>query len=502
MGFSAKRFLTSSVKAASILALAVSAVSTSVSTASAADLTWGGTYRAEANWIKNPELGGAKSNKAYLLHHLVLAPKLVVADGITVYSRLDILNNNLAQSGQVAGDVFGNGPGSATAATSTSDSDPLSRAQNRSAIDLTSIYVSWAHEFGQLVVGRTPIHFGLGTTFNAGTGLFDHFIDTKDIVGYKIVFGNLSIFPMIGKVSENNLGANDDVNDYILHAQYDNPETELSIGAIYQLRTVGTAGNNLPTNGVIGGVPAGTGQTSLMTPPTSETGGDSTIIGGFIKRKIRDFTFGVEGDFQSGNTGLRAADGSQVELGGFGVAAELAWARESSKLSGNLKFGMASGDDPNTTKYEGYQFSRNYDVALLMFNHPLGQRDVLRTQALTGSVDPSVSNETDVRNSIDSEAISNTIYVAPSLQYQWKDTLSFGGTVTYGILTEDPIVNGDSSKDLGFELDLNLTWKPYERLTWITQAGFLFPGAAWQGGSLGLDNSFAYGLVTKAAISF
>lgn len=500
MGLSAQRFLASVVTTAA----AVTAVSSAASTATAADLTWGGTYRAEANWIKNPELGGPESNKAYLLHHLILAPKLVVADGITVYSRLDVLNNNLPNSsGQVAGDVFGNGPGSGVAtSTSTSNSDPLSRAQNRSAIDLTSLYVSWAHEFGQLVVGRTPIHFGLGTTFNAGTGLFDHFIDTKDIVGYKIVFGNLSVFPMIGKVSENNLGANDDVNDYILHAQYDNPETELSIGAIYQLRTVGTAGNNLPVTGVIGGVPSTTAADAPVTAPTRTSGGNSSLIGAFIKRKVGDFTVGVEGDFLSGKTGL-SANGTEVDLGGYGVAAEIGWARESSKLSGNLKFGIASGDDPNSAKYEGFQFSRNYDVALLMFNHPLGQRDFLRTQALTGGVDPSsASNATDVRNTIDSEAISNTIYVAPSLQYQWKDTFSFGGTIAYGMLTEEPIVNGDSSKDLGFELDLNLTWKPYERLTWITQAGFLFPGSAWQGGSLGLDNSFAYGLVTKAAISF
>ena len=495
--------------AAAACLLGTFAIATAASsTASAADLTWGGTYRAEGNWIKNPELGGPESNKAYLLHHLILAPKLIAADGITIYSRLDVLNNSgfgITPTGQVnsvAGDTLGNGPGgigggAAAGGTSTTDSNPMSRTQNASTIALTSIYLSWAQEFGQLVVGRTPIHFGLGTAFNAGTGLFDHFIDTKDMIGYKLVFGNLSVFPMLGKVTENNLGAGDDINDYILHAQYDNPETELSMGAIYQLRTVGTAGNDLPLNGSIGGTPADGTPGTAINPPTRTTGGNTSLIGGFIKRKVRDFTIGVEGDFLSGKTGLTSSTGEEVEISAYGVAAEVGWARESSKLSGNLKFGIASGDDPTTAKYEGYQFSRNYDVALLMFNHQLGQRDFLRTGALTGR-----TGAISASNTIDDEAVSNVMYLAPSLQYQWKDTLSFGGTVAYGILNEDPIPNGDTSTDLGFELDLNLTWKPYERLTWITQAGFLFPGSAWQGGSLGLDNSFAYGLVTKAAISF
>jgi hypothetical protein len=471
--------------------------------AHAADVTWGGTYRIEATKVSNPELSSAKSNKAYILHHLVLSPKIIAADGLTIYSRMDFLNNSgfgITQSGQVlsvAGDTMGSGPGQGGTATNNNNSNPLSRTQNAGLMAITSLYVSWAQEFGQLIVGRTPVEFGLGLTFNAGNGLFDHYIDTKDIVGYKLVFGNLSIFPMIGKVNEGNVGDEDDVNDYLINVQYDNPETDLSLGVIYQMRLATFGGNDLPLTGDIGGTITGTPAAPGYAGPTRVDGSKSTIWGIYAKRTTGDFHIGLEADMVSGDTGLRTAGGQGVGLNAMGIAGELGWRPQDRKLSGGIKAGFATGDDPGTPDtYEGFAFSKNYDVALLMFNHPLGQRDFLRTGAVGGGA--GANN----RNQIDSEAISNAIFVAPSLNYQTSDKLGFAGTVIYGILNKDPIAGAGTDKNLGFELDLSATWKPYERLTWITQAGALFPGAAWQGGSLGLENSFAYGLVTKAAISF
>ena len=482
--------------------------------AQAADVTWGGTYRVEATKISNPELSSAKSNKSYLLHHLVLAPKIVAADGITIYSRLDFFNNasfGISQTGQVysvAGDTLGSGPGNpANGGTSSNfnNSNPMSRTQNAGTMAITALYVSWAQEFGQLVVGRTPVEFGLGTLFNAGNGLFDHYIDTKDIVGYKLIFGNLSIFPMIGKVSEGQVGDEDDVNDYLIHVQYDNPESDLAIGVIYQTRISTFGGNDLPisTTSDIGTTVGGTPSAPTYTPATRVDGSKTTTWGIFAKRASGDFHIGLEADMLSGDTGLRTNAGQGVGLNGLGIAGEIAWKPQDRKISAGVKAGFATGDDQGTPDtYEGFAFSKNYDVGLLMFNHPLGQRDMLRTNSVGSAPRDAVTGATTVRNQIDSEAISNAVYIAPSLKYQWKDSLSVGGNVVYGILNKDPIAGAGTDKNLGFEVDMNVQWKPYERLTWITEIGALFPGAAWQGGTLGLEKTFAYGAVTKAAISF
>jgi hypothetical protein len=416
------------------------------------------------------------------------------------------LNNfgfGIAQDGtvqSVAGDLLGNGPGGPVTPTSpvyADQSNAWSRTQRAGLINITALYASWAQEFGQLVVGRTPIHFGLGTAYNAGKGQFDHYIDTKDLIGYKFVLGNLFVLPMLGKISEGALGAEDDVDDYMVHVQYDNPETELSLGGFYQLRVV--TGNDAPINPNLGGA----GSTRLGSYK-------NTLMSLFFSQKLgRDFRMGVEADLLSGDTGVVNPAGQGISLNSFGIAGEFSWAPVDGAWGAGLKAGIASGDDPGSADvYEGFAFSRNYDVGFLMFNHPLGQRDFLRT----GLYRPAQSSATPAAGEraseqIDTEAISNAVYLAPNVTYRQRENLSYGATVVYGMLNKDPLRDvsnnaAGTSSNLGFELDLNVTYKPFERMTWITEAGVLLPGDAWKGGSTNLDNSLTYGIVTKAAINF
>jgi len=471
--------------------------------AKAADLTWGGFYRFEAVKVNNAELTSDKTDKTYGLHHLVLLPKLVAADGLTIHSRLDILNdpthgiNGNGQIYSVAGDVLGNGPGTpvsgATGPVTGTDSNAWGRTMRAGTLAITELWASWTQEFGQLIVGRAPIHFGLGTAFNSGQGLFDHYIDTRDMVSYKVVLGNFSVTPMFGKMSEGGTAVEDDVDDYILHLQYDNPDSELSLGFIYNLRVV--LGNDSP-------VP--TSSTYWPAGFTRSGSYKNTLMGFYLSEKALPWLrASVEADLLSGDSGVVNAGGAGLGLNSFGFAGEVATIPSAEdRWSGVFKFGMATGDDPGTNDaYEGYAFSRNYDVALLMFNHPLGKADFLRTGMIRNASQTASSQ-------IDTEAISNTIYFAPSVKYRAKDNLTWGATFVYALLNKDPLLAGSGSggagtaTDLGYELDLSVNYKPLERLTWITEAGFLLPGNAWKGGSNSYENKFAYGVVTKAAISF
>lgn len=466
--------------------LAVSAIAVSASLSSAADLQWGGLYRFEGVRIENPELKSDKSEKAYMLHHLILQPKIVAADGMTIFGRFDLMNNSAFGANTQAGEFIGKGVGGGTP-SSVDNSNVLSRHQNSGGLAVTELYMSWAQEFGQLVVGRAPLHFGLGAWFNSGRGNFDHYLSTLDMVGYKVVTGNLFIMPIVGKVDEGSVDKEDDVNDYMVHVQYDNPETELSIGLLYQIRNGG--GNDIVTNtDYIGG----TG--SAVTGNYKHN-----YIGIFSSQKLSSYTVAVEAGILSGETGVRSSvvNGSQdVKLNAFGLAAEIAWKPEASKWSANVKAGFATGDDPGTTDtYEGYSFSRNYRVGQLMFTHPLGQRDFLRT-GLTRSVAGSAAAQ------IDTETISNAMYFAPAVRYQASDAWSYGGTFVLGRMNKEPIAGGSTATDLGYEFDLNITWTPFDRFTWTTELGLLLPGETWKAGPANLDNAFAYGITTKAAIRF
>jgi hypothetical protein len=170
------------------------------SVALAGDLSWSGLYRTEGVFIRNPGLdSGQNLEDSYLTHHLILSPKIIPMDGVIIKARFDIFNNALGnnQIGQVMGSYTGN---TQTAAGQGSPAAVMTKSQQDETIRVTEMYMNWVNEFGALVVGRVPFHFGLGMLFNDGSGPFDHWLSTKDMVAYRIALGNMTIMPAYGKV--------------------------------------------------------------------------------------------------------------------------------------------------------------------------------------------------------------------------------------------------------------------------------------------------------------
>ncbi len=446
------------------------------------DLNWTGRYRFEGVQIGNSELNKDNSEKSYFLHHLVLGPKIIAGDGIEIIGRFDLFNNDQYPNSQL-GQVLGNGPGEATPTDST-NSNVLSRVQKSETIQITELYFHWINEYGALIAGRVPIQFGLGMTYSAGRGDFDHWLTTKDLVGYKISVGNILLVPMYGKVDEGSLGSNDDVNDYMFHFQYDNPDSELSLGLFYETRISYLDSHDPPTSGsALGGANSVKGIESF----------NAQILSLFVAKRSTIFGFSMEAAFTTGRTGVATQSGSSVDFKGTGVATETYW-----KPSGNWNFklvaGMASGDNPNTDEsFEGFLFNRNYNIGLMLFNHRMGQYDIFRT-SLDQIKNKSASDD------VDSETISNAMYFAPSAEWKWTEKLSLNSRLIYAVLSEKP--NSETASDLGLEFDFGTEYRPFERLSWITEVGVLFPGGAFRGGTLDLPNDKAFALSTKATISF
>jgi hypothetical protein len=451
-----------------------------------ADIEWSGVYRFEGNLINNSDLNDKHKELAYGLSTLILRPKIVAGDGLTINGQFNILNNTAEPNSQL-GAVMGGGVGTGTPTTSASNSSTLSQTMKNDTLSVAALYLTYNNEFGQLLVGRAPLQFGLGMTHNAGRGLFDHWYDTRDMVGYKFIVGNLYFFPMIGKANEGQLNANDDLTDYMIHVQYDNPENDLEMGVFYQIRKGADSSGDAPSGtGLLGGA-SGNNHGEV----------DTRTANIYALRDTERFRLGLEASFQSGNSGVLTTGNEKVTWGGFGVAGEFEYRPEDSKWKYGLKAGIASGDDPTTeTKYEGFIFDRNYDVAMLMFNRPLGEYDALGTRILNG-----IDRSAGPINTVDTEAIANAIYLAPSFKYSLNDRWSVNNTFTTGWLNSGQIANKSVSKDLGYEYDLSVSFSPRKGVMWVNQAGLLFPGDAFKGDGR-YDSSFAFGLTSKAAISF
>jgi len=454
----------------------------------AGDIEWNGTYRIEGVKVANPDQTPDDRSKQYMLHHLVLSPKITAYDGLTIQGRFDILNAGGAYANSQMGQFFGSGIGSA--GTTSDTTNALSERQASDMIAVNQLYLTYAHEFGVVTVGRAPVQFGLGMTYNAGNGAFDHWFDNRDLVAYKFVTGNLSIMPVIAKVVENDLGFSDDIDDLMVQLMYENPDSELKLGVMYRQRHAGRHGNDAPGTPVFGD---GTSVTALGSAAFE---GEYWNL--FFQRWIgSSFKVGFEVASQSGETGVLAT-GVPVEIDGYGVALELDWIPKESSWNASLKAGVASGDDANTTnKYEGFVFDRNYDVAFLLFNHPIGRYDVFRTGAdhLTSSNGQVPSRQADV------EAISNVMYIAPSFKYKWSQKFDTQLGLTYAQLNSDPLAGVSVDKAVGFEVDITLTYKPYDNVQWVNRVGIFSPGAAFEGAGA-FETDSVWGLETKAAITF
>jgi hypothetical protein len=222
----------------------------------------------------------------------------------------------------------------------------------------------------------------------------------------------------------------------------------------------------------------------------------------FIARGWEKFKFKMEAGFQSGGTGVNNGSGSEIKMSGYGLLMHLEFPRPDSKFQFDFKLGAASGDVSSTTdQFEGYYFSKNYDVAFLMFNHPMGNAtaDVLRTKLARqrdGAAGTIYTND----GAADEDTISNAMFVAPSFTYLLNDRWSWNNRIVYATAQTAPAAG--VSSDLGFEYDTGMTYMPHEKVRFTTELGVFMPGTAYKWGSSNFEANMNFGFQTKAAISF
>jgi len=454
-------------------------------TAAAISIDWTGGYRVEYNNVNSTSLANTKLGKNYALNFLYLQPRIIGSDGINIHSRFDVMASQVpayrnSQMGSIIGTGLNDGSAGANGSNATSQN------QNASSIQVSQLYLNVNHEYGSLLVGRAPVEFGIGITHNAGKGQFDHWADTKEVISYRFVVDNLSIAPMIGRVSQDDFGGGV-ATDQIYILEYNNKEAGSRAGLFHQTRSAGPAYNDY-------------GAAELPSGVTSATTGLKTqTVNIFLERKWSAFEFKIEASFLTGNTGVRNATAQEIKVDSYAVVMEGLFPPGDSSWEYSGKAGVVSGDNPDTTDtYEGYILDRNYDLGFLLFNHRLGSADIIGTSPIHAK---DGANGLSTQNSADDEAVTNAMFLAPTVKYAYDDQIDLKGTIVYAqLMNAKKFV--DMKKDLGLELDVELVYKPRERVTWSTGLGVLFPGAAWEGGTNSFDSKTTYGLTTRAAITF
>jgi len=448
----------------------------------ALSIDWTGKYRFEWTEVDKTTLGDPGGRKAYGLNYLSLSPKIIAADGINVVSKFLVLSDaNSTYSNSQFGQMWGTGFSSSNNSTNSGQSNSYGKNKPSSSLLVSELYLTINQEYGAILLGRAPFEFGMGITHNAGNGPFDHWSEIHDIAAYKFIVGNWFFMPAIGRTYDKDPEQGANIYEQIFQLQYQNDDTGSLIGYLQEERRGPTETNDiLNTSGISGGVAGG-----INLKRTN------VVFG----RKWESLEFKMEIGLQSGDTGLINSMGEGVQFNGYGIAAEAYLPRLTSKWDYNFRFGMATGDDPNTKNYEAYQFDRNYDVAFLLFNHRLGQKDFFSTNLIK-------DQNRNTSSSYDDEAIGNAIYLSPLIGYKYDEHLDLFNSLTYAQLLANSTGATGLSKNVGFEWDFKVVYKPNPRIQWVNQLGVLFPGAAFRNGDGDLSNNTTYGFETKAAINF
>lgn len=459
----------------------------------ATSIDWGGGYRFEWMELDRPTLASPGQRKAYGLHHMYLTPRVIASDGINIYSKFHLLSSqDSAYQYSQAGDIWGGGlprspnPKDATDVDS-SRSNAYGKNQRHLPIQVSQLYLTIDQENGVFFAGRMPLEFGLGMTYNLGNGPFDHWLNSRDLVGFKFIVDNLTIQPMFGRQYDENYGQGNSIQDQLIQVQYDNKDSGNLLGVLYEQRKGGMGVNDASLTTMAGNNSPGT-----LSDDFSEQRINVTL-----GKAWSGFGFKFEANFLGGTTGIKNTKGNNVKFNGYGLAAELYFPNPASQWEWKVRTGMATGDDPLTDDYEGFQFDRNYDVAFLMFNHRLGQRDFFTTNLIKDST--AGRNQA---NSIDDEAIGNAAYLSPQLKYLWNDHLDLIQTVTVAQLVANPTGTSDFGKYAGLEYDIEFVYKLREHVSWSNQFGAFFPGPAFADGTSKLETASTWGLGSKIAITF
>lgn len=479
------------------LFLTLSVLSAQRSFAVAMDFT--GTYRFEWTELDRPSLTSPYERKAYGLNYLGLNGKIIASDGINIHTRLDVLPN---QDSAYQNTQFGQQWGSGNTNTNAVNSNATSKAPDSQNLKVSQLYLNINQEYGSLIIGRAPFHFGLGINYNAGTGPFDHYATVMDMVSFKFLIDNVKYMPMIARVYDPLISQGGIMQSESFLVEYESPDNGNLIGVMLERKKGSSEVNDIPVNTGTAGTnnPNGINVDSPVDRTDISIQRTSFVLG----KEWEPFGFKIEAGFINGDLGLKK-NGQGIRWNAYGIASELYFPRPQSKWDWRLHFGFATGDNPDTADYESFHFDRNYNVAFLLFNHRLGSYDVLRTGLIRDQYNPTDgSTRKGLATSLDDEAVSNTFYVSPRAKYAWNDKLDLVNTLTFANLVANPLGGGlEVNKSLGFEWDIEFVYRPREKVQWVNQIGLLFPGSAFKADSIpGSNNSFTYGFSTKAAISF
>lgn len=415
--------------------------------ADAAEVDFSGHYRARGLYYDNLSLSDTNPNalgpSSYIDHRLRLIPAIHASSRVSVHAQIDLLPTT----------VFGDSPntwvdpvgGEAIALAYADGVAPYSDSEDGGSylqnIQVTRAYADVYTDYGRLRFGRMPMDWGVGLLFNDGLDALDEYGDSGDRVQFTTRAGPVYVMGGYELIHEGLLersGENDDQMQAADLAVAWQTET-MALGLYNRYRFQRDPGFRAYNGSLWGHLELGPADV------------DAEFVGVFGR-----------GDLDTGVNDI------QVIAGGLVLDASI----DIDKIHGGLEFGLGTGDkDPSDNVLRTFQFDRDHNVALMMFEEPMPL------------LAPSVVNEANAGRDDDAvrtgDGMSNVIYIRPQVGYQLRPDLSADASyiAARALQVSDAEQN---NRGYGMEIDVGLTYTPFEHFSAEAMGGVFIPGPYYE----------------------
>ncbi|MFH1874640.1 MAG: hypothetical protein ABH859_05580 [Pseudomonadota bacterium] len=517
-------------------------------TALAVDFSTHGYYRTRVVALDNTDLQRPNSSIAYSNNRfgfvsynqmrLRLEPNLKLNDHISIQAEFDILDNVLygtkdTKELNVLSPLVGTLTMPAGAGSFWMTGGV---AGDNQAINIRRVWADILTPIGKFRLGRQPSHWGLGIFQNDGRERQGDFGDTadrilylfqKDLAGAGSVTGGLSWDIAYEAQTDQRLGFGGTVQDLAMPSN--SRDTQQYAALFIYDRTEATVG-------VFGGIRRRDGRNGATTMTVTDAlqnevaagvDGDTLLyfIDLYAKYQYENYKFQLEGVYVGGKVstgvavdavpfqGLGAADPAnpcgtggiiclpqnqsmQVLMAAFEAEADYKWGG-----SWKIQTGFAQGDgDVLSGKITQLGFRPDYQIALLMFNRPLGTSPSYYGEP---AYDPGTTAKLGGGQWLTGNYINNAVYLTAGYKHEFDvsdviagcEFLKVGGKIvtawahkknvnvdfaqvvgTANLPTISETASSFLKRWYGLEFDLSVEAKLFEYLYTALEGGVLIPG--------------------------
>ncbi|MBI2342022.1 MAG: hypothetical protein HYU98_04740 [Deltaproteobacteria bacterium] len=468
---------------------------------------------------------------------LRVEPMLKVNDNISIHTQFDVLDNIVFGSQdtkqlEILSPVVGTvtlpaGPGSLSMVGGA--------AGENGSINVRRAWMDILFPIGKLRIGRQPSQWGLGIFQNDGQERQGDFGDSSDrimfITQYEIGDGSGSLSggllwdiaweaqsdPRIGGLAGAIRDNGQDTHQYAAVLLYERDDFSAGVFGGIRRRDAGSGSTTTATDAL--GNTCGIGSTLCSAGLDGKTlvyfgdvygrytyeeydfKAEYVFIGGKMSTgaAINAIPFSVYAGGAAGDgiINLPAKQDVQVSMGALEASGAYKWGGE-----WNFKGGFAQGDaSPLSQRITQYGFRPDYNIALLMFNVPLGTSPQLWGCSATDGAGCASTSQLAGGVPITGNFINNAYYVSTGYQHHLDigdyikkcNDFSVGGRVTTAYAHKNPLdlnfqaIMSDASlpvlrnggKWYGVEADLLIEAEFYDHLYGALEGGVLMPGSAY-----------------------